>query len=87
MVDPMGIDVMVIYLPTSHNRKGKREAKVIKQTKKQEEDLHSERISLGSTFLPKKLSEISKKATAIIQSLGKRGNFYKRESKKCFGSE
>ena len=78
---------MVIYLSTGHNRKGKREEKVVKQTQKQEEDLPSEGISLGSTFLPKKLSEILKEAAAIIRSLGKQGNFYGRESKKCFGSE
>ena len=83
MVDPVRINVMMVYLSTGHNRKGKREANVVKQTQKQEEDLPSEGISLGSTFLPKTLSEIPKKATVAQES----EEISTEGSKKCFGSK
>ena len=71
MVDPVGIDIIVIYLSTGHNRKGKREAKVVKVNSRQEDEIPSEGISFGSKFP-------SEETMAISRSSGKTTKFLRK---------
>jgi len=48
MVDPMGINLVMVYLSTGHNRKRGREAKVVKAYSKA-----GRRHSFGRNFLRK----------------------------------